>query len=139
MSGQADDSTPRYALVAGDRYDAERDAYAFQLASVAGPAQATRWVERLKQIVDELPNFPGPLSHARDEEASTLYNREVRRLLYHGPGHRRSKQPVRILFTLFPPAEDDPDGETVISLLRLLRGGQSLHSSDDSDAASNSD
>jgi len=81
----------------------------------------------LSRILSDLPNFPGPLSHARDEEASVHYKREVRRLLFYG-STRRSGTPVRILFTLLPPAPDDPPktAETVIFLLRLLHGAQSL-------------
>ena len=127
---------PRYILVDGDRFEEDRNRAAFGANSFFDPARAERWEEGLERALQALTSFPGPLSHARDEEASAFYGCEVRRLLYHGPGHRRSKQPVRILFTLFPPAEDDPDGETVISLLRLLHGGRSLHTSDDPDAAS---
>jgi hypothetical protein len=111
--------------VSSDRYEAERDALVFQISYASGLNFSERWLESLNNVLEELPNFPGPLSHARDEDASTLYDCEVRRILYRGPAGR-SKQPVRVLFTLIPPAEDNPHGGTVISLLRLLRGSQSL-------------
>jgi len=49
-------------------------------------------------------------------------------LLYYGPTRRRSGTPVRVLFTILPPAPDDPPeaAESVILLLRLLRGTQTL-------------
>ncbi len=76
----------------------------------------------------ELADFPGPLSHARDEEASVRYGREVRRLLYYGPTRRRTGTPVRILFTVLPPDPEEPPetAEAVIFLLRLLHGAQAL-------------
>lgn len=51
-------------------------------------------------------------------------------MLYCGPTRRRSGMPIRVLFTLLPPAPDDPPetAETVIFLLRLLHGPQSLTS-----------
>ena len=72
--------------------------------------------------------FPGPLSHAKDEEASALYGREVCRLLYFGPTYRRTGTPVRILFTILPPDPNEPleTAESAILLLRLLHGAQLL-------------
>ena len=76
----------------------------------------------------DFDGVPRPLSHARDEAASARYGREVRRLLYYGPTRSRSGTPVRILFTIFPPAPDDPPetAESVIFLLRLLHGARLL-------------
>ena len=56
-------------------------------------------------------------------------------MLYYGPTKRRTGKPVRILFTISPP---DPlasvdDAESVILLLRLLHGVQSLLSEDAED------
>ncbi len=94
------------------------------------PDYAARWEAGLSQSLQDLLGFPGPLSHARNEEASGHYSREVRRMLFYGPTKRRSGMPVRVLFTLLPPAPDDPPetAETVIFLLRLLHGPQSLTS-----------
>lgn len=116
-----------YAVIYSDPADADLERMSFQLAG-RDPEYAAKWEADLRQAVQELPDFPGPLSHARDEEASVHYGREVRRLLYYGPTRRRSGTPVRILFTLLPPAPDDPPetAETVIFLLRLLHGSQSL-------------
>ena len=83
------------------------------------------------EVTDALMDFPGPLSHARDEEASAAYGREIRRLLYYGPTRRRTGAPARVLFTLLPPAGDDPQAEAVIFLLRLLHGPQSLAAPED--------
>lgn len=78
--------------------------------------------------VEDLTGFPGPLSHARDEDATDHYGREVRRLLYYGPTRKRSGTPVRILFTILPPDPAAPpeEAESVIFLLRLLHGAQRL-------------
>ena len=116
-----------YAVVYSDPADADLERMSFQLNS-RGPEYAAKWETGLRQAVQELSNFPGPLSHARDEEASVHYGREVRRMLYYGPTKRRTGSPVRILFTLLPPAPDDPSetAETVIFLLRLLHGAQLL-------------
>lgn len=116
-----------YAMVYSDPADADLERMSFQLTG-RDPEYATKWEAGLRQAVRELPDFPGPLSHARDEEASVHYKREVRRMVYYGPTKRRTGTPVRILFTLLPPASDDPPetAETVIFLLRLLHGAQSL-------------
>ena len=116
-----------YAIVYSDPADADLERMSFQLNS-RGPEYAVTWETGLRQAVQELSDFPGPLSHARDEGASIHYGCEVRRMLYYGPTKRRTGSPVRILFTLLPPAPDDPPetAETVIFLLRLLHGAQLL-------------
>ena len=75
-------------------------------------------------ILSELPNFPGPLSHSIDQEATELYGIEIRRLLYKGPKVRRVPIAYRVLFTLLPPRGGE--GETIIRVLRILHGSQSL-------------
>ncbi len=116
-----------YAVVYSDPADADLERMSFYFAG-RDPEYAVRWEAGLRQAVQELPDFPGPLSHVRDEEASAHYKREVRRMLYYGPTKRRTGTPVRVLFALLPPASDDPPetAETVIFLLRLLHGAQSL-------------
>lgn len=116
-----------YAVVYSDPADADLERMSFQLTG-RDPNIAAKWEAGIRQAVQKLPEFPGPLSHAHDEEASVHYGREVRRMLYYGPGRRRSGTPVRILFTLLPPASGDPPetAETVVFLLRLLHGAQSL-------------
>ncbi len=100
-----------------------------------GPKYAGQWLDDLEQTINELTEFPGPLSHARDDTASDQLHREVRRLLYYGPTRRRGV-PVRILFTLLPPdpADSPEEAETVIFLLRLLHGSQSLLAEDTPEA-----
>ena len=120
------DPPQRYVIVSSDRYDADRENYFLSLNGLLGPVYSGKWYDDLALTVNDLTGFPGPLSHARDEEASGLYGREVRRLLYYGPTRRRTGAPVRILFTLLPPAEGDPERESVIFLLRLLHGSQAL-------------
>ena len=92
----------RYALIWSDPSDADRERLILSLNRRA-PEYAERWDAGLSRALEELTGFPGPLSHARDEEASAYYGREVRRLLYHGPTRRRSGTPARVLFTVLPP------------------------------------
>ena len=117
----------KYILVFSDPADADLNRMNISL-NRRDPNYAVRWEAGLFKALQDLLGFPGPLSHARDEEASTHYSREVRRMLYYGPTRRRSGMPIRVLFTLLPPAPDDPPetAETVIFLLRLLHGPQSL-------------
>ncbi len=121
-----------YVVVVSDPADADLERMNTSL-NRRDPDYAARWEAGLSQALQDLLGFPGPLSHARDEEASAHYNREVRRMLFYGPTKRRSGTPVRVLFTLLPPAPDDPPetAETVIFLLRLLHGPQSLTSETD--------
>ena len=124
----SEDPPRRYVLVESDRYAAERDQAVLSRNRTLGPGYAQRWYMRLSQRSFDLPGFPGPLSHAKDEAASTVFGREVRRFLYYGPTNKRTGTPVRILFTVLPPAPDEPPetAETVILLLRLLHGAQAL-------------
>lgn len=127
-SGVGEEDTPKFVLVESDRFEADKDKAILFVNRLLGPKVAGDWAVALDRTLSALPNFPGPLSHTRDEEASTHYSREVRRMLYYGPTRRRSGMPIRVLFTLLPPAPDDPPetAETVIFLLRLLHGPQSL-------------
>ena len=121
------DDPPRYVLQESEPYEMDRDAAFLGLLS-RDSVYAGRWLKHLGEVTDALPEFPGPFSHARDEAASVRYGREVRRLLFYGPTRRRSGTPVRVLFTIFPPAPDEPPetAESVILLLRLLHGAQAL-------------
>ena len=123
-----EDTPRRYVIVNSDPYESERDDLYLHLNRTLGPTYAGRWLEDLALAVGNLTGFPGPLSHARDEEATDHYGREVRRLLYYGPTRKRSGTPIRILFTILPPNPDElPEtAESVIFLLRLLRSGQVL-------------
>lgn len=122
-----EDAPRRYVVRESGRYEMDLDAaflrWLSQDADFAG-----RWLKRLGEVFAELPDFPGPLSHAIDEAASAVYGYEVRRLLYYGPTRRRTGTPSRILFTVIPPAGDEPPetAESVIFLLRLLQGAQAL-------------
>lgn len=92
-----------YVLVVNDRAEADRDRlYLSRLRR--DPDYAKIWDDGLTAALDDLCEFPGPLSHAKDEAASALFGREVRRLLYYGPTRRRTGIPSRILFTLLSPA-----------------------------------
>ncbi len=133
MRPAPEDVPARYVVVESDRYADDRDRAVLGFNGRLGPEQANTWYKRLMQALDDLTGFPGPLSHARDEAATDHYGREVRRLLYYGPTRKRSGMPVRILFTILPPGSDEPPetAESVIFLLRLLRGGQTLIAEDD--------
>ena len=133
MRNSPEDVPPRYVVVESDRYADDRDRAILSFNGRLGPNQANTWYKRLLEAINDLTEFPGPLSHARDEDATDHYGREVRRLLYFGPTRKRSGTPVRVLFTVIPPAPDEPPetAESVIFLLRLLRGGQTLVSEDD--------
>ncbi len=117
----------KYVIVIRDQADADRDQlYLSQLRR--DPDFAKLWDDGLTAALNDLTDFPGPLSHARDEAASDLYGCEVRRLLYYGPTRRRTGTPTRILFTVRPPDPDEPPetAESVILLLRLLHGAQAF-------------
>ncbi len=128
MNASSEESPRRFAIVESDPFDADRDRAILFFNRSLGPDRAQEWAVGLVRAIAALTGFPGPLSHARDEEASAFYGREVRRLLYYGPTRRRSGTPVRLLFTLLPPDPDDPPeaAESVLFLLRLLRGAQIL-------------
>lgn len=127
MSEDTDD-LPRFAVVESDPFEADSDRAILSVGRLLGSRSAGEWAAGLSRLLSSLPAFPGPLSHARDEEACAYYGREVRRLLCYGPTRRRSGVPVRLLFTIFPPNPDEsPDmAESVIFLLRLLHGAQVL-------------
>ena len=122
-----EDEEPRYTLRESGQYEVDRDA-AFLRRLSQDAEFAGRWLKRLGEVTENLREFPGPLSHAKDEAASALFGREVRRLLYYGPTRRRTSIPSRVLFTLLPPAPDEPPetAESVILLLRLVHGMQAL-------------
>lgn len=132
MSSFFEDRPTKFVVLYSDRADNDLDKLNF-FQNRLDPDRAERWDAGLRQAVDELTEFPGPLSHARDNDASDYFHREVRRLLYYGPTRRRGA-PVRVLFTLLPPDPVDPPekAETVIFLLRLLHGSQSLLAEDTS-------
>lgn len=122
---------PRYVVRESEPYEIDRDSVFLSLLA-SDPGYAGRWLKRLGEVTNALAEFPGPGAHATEEAASDRYKREVRRLFYYGPTRRRSGVPVRILFTIFPPATDDPPetAESVILLLRLLHGRQVLDPGD---------
>lgn len=123
----SEDENQRYVIRESGQYEVDRDA-AFLRRLSRDSEFAGRWLKRLGEVIDDLRDFPGPLSLAKDEAASALFGREVRRLLYYGPTRRRTGIPSRILFTLLTPAIDEPPetAETVILLLCLTHGMQAL-------------
>ena len=133
MRNSPEDVPPRYVIVESDRYADDRDRAILSSNGRLGPEEANTWYKRLLEAVNALIEFPGPLSHARDEDASDFYGREVRRMLYYGPTRKRTGMPVRVLFTVLPPAEGEPPetAEWVIFLLRLLRGAQAMTPDED--------
>ena len=130
MSDPQEGTPPRFVVVEGDRFEADRDRAILSVARTVSAQYATEWAAGLSRLVSALPEFPGPRSHAQDEEASALSGQEVRRILYFGPARRRSKTPFRLLFSILPsdPEEPPETAETVLYLLRLLHGAQALQS-----------
>lgn len=119
----SDEASLHYLVVLSEPAEAERDTAYLRLNAAVGPDYAGQWYAGFVRSLYDLTAFPGPLSHPIDEEATSLYRREVRRMLYYGPGTRRSGRiPYRILFTLLEPIE----GETTIRILRVLHGSQQL-------------
>ncbi len=128
MRSTAEDAPRRYVVVDSDPYDSDRDTQYLHLNRTLGPVHAGRWLDDLELAINDLTEFPGPLSHARDEDAADFYGREVRRMFYYGPTRKRIGTLVRVLFTVHPPVGDEPPetAEWVLFLLRLLGGGQAL-------------
>lgn len=122
------ENEPRFVIVTSDPYDRDRDKLYLYQNRVMGPYYADRWLNGLEKSISDLTGFPGPLSHARDEDATNHYGREVRRFLYYGLARKRTRTPARILFTILPPDPAAPpdEAESVIFLLRLLHGAQAL-------------
>ncbi len=124
MSSPAEEPAPRYEVVEAEQVEIDRERQFLRLLKQDAD-YAGHWLEDIIQAIQELPKFPGLLSHAIDAEASALFGWEVRRMQYRGPGKRRSGQATwRVLFTILPSvAEADP---TIIRVLRILHGAQSL-------------
>ena len=102
LNGVPEEPPGRFIIVESDRFDADRDRAILSVYRAIGPERANDWAVGLSRVLSALPGFPGPLSHARDEEASAFYGRKVRRLLYYGPTRRRSGTPVCLLFSIVP-------------------------------------
>ena len=108
LNGVPEEPARRFVIVESDRFDTDRDGAILSVYRALGPERANDWAQGLARAIFGLTGFPGPLSHARDEEASAFYGREVRRLLYHGPTRRRSGTPIRLLFTILLPDPAEP-------------------------------
>lgn len=113
----------RYRIVESERVEADRESAFLRLLSY-DTGYAARWLEDLNRIITDLPNFPGPRSHAVDAEATARFGSEVRRMLYFGPTRRRSGTPYRILFTVVEPPEGEDEG--ILRVLRILHGARPL-------------
>ena len=136
MTDEPEGPERRLALVESDRFEADWDRVLLSVNRSLGPERANEWAVGLSRAISALPEFPGPRSHAQDEEASALYGQEVRRLLYYGPHRtRRSAKPLRLLFSILPPDPEEPPetAESVLFLLRLLSAGQVLQPDDPSE------
>ena len=93
----------RYVIRESGQYEVDRDA-AFLRRLSRDPEFAGRWLKRLGEVVDDLGEFPGPLSHAKDEAASALFGREVRPssiMVRHGGA--RAFPPAFYLLSCHPP------------------------------------
>lgn len=130
-----------YAVFVTDRAEADVQNAALRIARLLGPDYAARWQSDLEQALAQLAHFPGPRSHARDEEASALYGYEVRRLLHFGPSarperdrpRRDSGTAYRVLFAILAPAPGE--SESLIRVLRVLHGAQSLGGGEENGAS----
>jgi len=114
---------PRYVVFETDTARAERDSVFTYLLPLLGPRVAADWYDGLGRAVTGLAEFPGPLSHPIDDEATSCYGYEVRRLLYKGPKHRANFG-YRVLFTILRPPPDEP--ETTICVIRVLHTARPL-------------
>ena len=115
MRGPAEDAPRRYVIVYSDRATADVDSLNL-FYNGRDHVYGERWDTGLHRAVDDLTEFPGPLSHGQDEDASDFYGREVRRMFYCGPTRKRTGTPVRILEMVLPPAPDEPP-ETAESVI----------------------
>ena len=119
-AGNPEPPRTRYAVIRAERVEKDRDD-AFLRLSSRDPIYAARWLAGLDHAIAELADFPGPRSHAIDDFASNRFGIEVRRMLYHGPGTRRStRTPYRVLFTIIEPAPGEDEG--IVRVLRILHG-----------------
>lgn len=129
------DEEIRYEVVWSEPAEVQRDTFCLNIVRQLGPEFATRWYTELERRADAIAEFPGPIALAVDEEASRIFQTEVRRELYYGPGRRRSSGATyRILFTIKPPFNDG-DTHTIL-ILRILHGAQSLSLPDADDTNS---
>lgn len=120
----SEEPPPHYTVTTSDRAEVDLENHFLRLIALVGPRYAGEWYAHLRRSVSDLGVFPGPLSHALDQEASALFDVEVRRMLYYGPGRQKARTPYRILFTVLP-TRDDGD-KTIIRVLRVLHGKQQL-------------
>jgi len=112
----------RYRIEESDLAEADREAAFLWQMSLHGPEYADRWHRGPLDVIQQIGDFPGPLSHPIVREG-TETQREVRRALYYGPGHRRSRSTTRyrILFIVIT-AENNDEG--VVRVLRIVHGAR---------------
>lgn len=124
----------RYSVSLSERAEAEREGIHLNLIRQS-PQYAGEWLSGFDRRIYSLIEFPGPLSHPQDQQASALYNATVRRALYYGPTNRRGKNVWRILSTILP--MPTPNESQIIRVLRVLHGARPLipPPSDDADEA----
>jgi hypothetical protein len=119
-----DYESPRYVIYFSDRALAERDsAYLYQM-SILGLEYARDWLARFQIEMGKLKEFPGPKANAIDDEASEIFGKETRRLLYYGPRKQRRRVPYRVFFTITEPLGADDEG--VLQIVRILHGSRPL-------------
>ena len=104
------------------RYEVDLESAFLFLNGAYGPEFVKSWEDLLSRAVVSLPDFPGPRANAIDEEASAIFQCEVRRFLYYGPGKRRPmRTPYRVLYTIIEPQDIS---ESFIRILRLIHGSR---------------
>ena len=130
------EETPSYEIFLTDQADEDRESAVFRLIGILGPESAAAWEEGLITVIGSLPNFPGPFANAIDENESTSFGCEVRKLLYSGPRRRKSGAAYHVLYTILPPDVGNIRTIRVLRLLHAARGtvesgeGSGEHSAD---------
>ena len=129
MDTSGEETAPTYEVIITEEAEEEqKEIFHYLFARSPDFAEVVR--EGLASAINSLADFPGPLAWAIDNEATDIYGFQVRRISYSGTRKSRLKTPYRILFTLIPPA--DTDDETVIRILRVLRGSRPLQAEEQS-------
>lgn len=108
-----------YRVDVSDPADAEAEEAVLWLARRVSPEYAGRWYAGLLRALRGLSAFPTRHPPARENDR---YDVQVRRMLYFGPGKRRSGTPYRVLFHVIEPSGGE--GEGVVRVLHVYHGAQ---------------
>ena len=116
-----DRSSPEWEVVYLDTVDADTEASYRFLVPYVGEQKAMEWLRGFYETTARLAEFPGPLSHAVDSEASKITGRPTRKMPYRG-GTRQ--KPIgatyRVYFYIVEPQNETERGG--IFILRVLHG-----------------